>query len=287
MITTSGVTATQRISGQRAELKMRLGVKDGRTVIIGAFNTGPLKIAKPFYLEPETGGIYLCQMCTGGGLAQGDDYRQEIDVGPGACVFLTTQASTKIYRMEDSFARQVNVFKVAEGAIFEYLPEPLVPFSGSRYVGETEVFLTGRATAFLGEIITPGRATRGEVFEFDYYNSVTRVYWDDELVFWNNQMLNAQSGLSRLGLYDGYTHQGSFLIFSEKVNQDLADRLHDLLAGRPDIMASASLTLKNGIAVRLLGNRASHLEEAIYNCWGLARWQITGLPPLNLRKVGS
>ncbi|MCL5291431.1 MAG: urease accessory protein UreD [Actinobacteria bacterium] len=72
---------------------------------------------------------------------QGDDYRQEIELMPGARTFLTTQSSTKIYRMNRSFARQLSRFKVGKGALFEYLPEPIIPFAGSRYIGETEVFL--------------------------------------------------------------------------------------------------------------------------------------------------
>lgn len=271
-------------SAKRGLLKLRLGVKDGRTIVKDAYNSGPLKITKPFFPAPGSGGICLCQMSTGGGLVQGDDYRQEIEVEPGAQVFLTTQSSTKIYRMPNSFARQVTRFKVGKGALLEYLPEPVVPFAGSRFFGETEVFLEDGATAFLGEVITPGRIGRGEIFAFDYFHSATRAYWDEELIYWSNQMLSGTHSLQGLGLYEGHTHQGSFLIFSNEVTQGDADHLHEMLAKNPDVLAGASLMHKNGISVRLLGNRATHLDLAIFECWEWARQAICGLEKLDIRK---
>lgn len=277
--------ALPRIAGKYGELRLRLVFKNGRTIIKDAYNSGPLKVTKPHYLEPETGGIFLNQMCTGGGLVQGDDYYQEVELESGARLYLTTQSSTKIYRMHNGYARQLNRFRVAGFAVLEYLPEPIVPFAGSRYVGETEVHLEDDAVVFLSEIITPGRVSRGEVFQFDYFHSMLRVYWDKRLIFWNNQMLDRQSNLTRMGLYDGYTHQGSLLIFAKGVSQELTDEIHACLEGKPEILASASLTLKNGIAVRLLGNRASTLEDTINVCWGLARCHITNLPRAHVRKV--
>lgn len=275
-----------RISGKYGELKLRLGLKNGVTIVRDAYNSGPLKITKPFYLEPETGEIFLCQMCTGGGFVQGDDYYQEIELEPGTRAYFTTQSSTKIYRMNSSFARQVSIFKIGKGALFEYLPEPVIPFAGSRYTGETEIYLEDEAVGFFAEIVSPGRAGRGEVFQFDYYNSIIKAFWNGELIFWNNQMLNPASNLKNLGLYDGYTHQGSFLIFSEKVSQDLADRIHQLFVDDAGVLASASLTLKNGIAVRLISHKTERLEKAILSCWELARQEISGLKRPGIRKLG-
>ncbi|MHB0977069.1 MAG: urease accessory protein UreD [Candidatus Aquicultorales bacterium] len=275
---------TYASSAKRGLLRLQLGLKDGRTIVKDAYNSGPLKIAKPFYPDSGAGGIYLCQMSTGGGLVQGDDYHQEIEVEPGAQVFLTTQSSTKIYRTPNSFARQVTRLKVGKGALFEYLPEPVVPFAGSRFFGETQIFLEDGATVFIGEVITPGRIGRGEIFAFDHFQTTTRAYWDEKLIYCSNQMLGGTHGLQSLGLYEGYTHQGSFLIFSNKVTQDASDHLHELLTRHPDLLASASLMHKNGISVRLLGNRATHLELAISACWEWARQAICGLEKLDVRK---
>lgn len=272
--------------GQQAELRLRLAIKGDRTIIKDSYNRGPLKVAKPFYIEPDTGGVYLCQMCTGGGLAQGDDYYQDIELEPGAKALITTQSSTKIYRMPSSYARQVNRFRVRRGAFLEYIPEPIVPFADSRYIGETEVFLEDGAIAFLAEIIAPGRTSRGEIFQFDFFNSITKVYWNNDLIFWSNQALNSQTDMAGIGLYEGYIYQGSFLIFSEGVNRDMANRIHELFTSTSDILGSASLTLRNGIAVRLLGKRSSHIENTLLACWDLARSELVGRRRPDIRKTG-
>lgn len=273
------------LPGKRGELRLRLGVKDGCTVIKDVYNRVPLKIAKPFYLEPETGEIFIYQMNPSGGMVQGDDYRQEIELAPGAQAFFTTQSAAKIYRTPDSYARQVNLFRVGAGARLEYFPDPMIPFAGSRFVGETELHLTRGAVAFLAEVVTPGRVKRDEVFLYESYHSRTKVYWDGELILWDNWRLTpGKRDVRSPGMYDGFTHQGNLFIFAEAVSQDLADRLHELLAGKPGILASASLTVKKGIAVRLLGYRADRLENAITECWDLARRELVGRPIPRIRK---
>ncbi|AEF93634.1 Urease accessory protein ureD [Desulfotomaculum nigrificans CO-1-SRB] len=287
--------ALSNVPGKRGELRLRLGLKEGRTIIKDAYNRVPLKIAKPFYLEPETGEIFLYQMNPTGGMVQGDEYYQEVTLEDGARAYFTTQSAAKIYRMSDSYARQVNVFKVGEGALLEYFPDPVIPFARSRFVGETEIFLHRGATVFLAEIVTPGRVKRDEVFQYEYYHSKTKVYWEGELVLWDNWILTPGSkDIRGLGIYEGYTHYGSLFIFSEQVSQGLADKLHGLFAEADElvgesgngqgILASASLTLKNGVAVRLLGYRASDLEKAVTTCWDLARRELVGLQKPRIRK---
>ncbi|MFZ5641918.1 MAG: urease accessory protein UreD [Bacillota bacterium] len=273
------------LPGKRGELRLRLGVKGGRTVIKDVYNRVPLKIAKPFYLEPESGEIFLYQMNPSGGMVQGDDYRQEIELERGARAFLTTQSATKIYRTPDSSARQVNLFKVGEGALLEYFPDPVIPFAASRFFGETEVYLSRDSVAFLAEVVTPGRVKRNEVFHYEYYHSRTKVYWDGDLILWDNwRLVTAKRDLRSLGIYDGFTHQGNLFIFAEQVNRDLADKLHELISGNNEIIGGASLTVKNGIAVRLLGMRADRVEKAVIECWDLARLELTGLPAPKIRK---
>lgn len=271
--------------GDKGELMLRLGVKNGRTVILDAYNKAPLKIAKPFYLEPESGEIFIYQMNPSGGMLQGDVYRQEVEIEPGGRLFMSTQSATRIYRTPQCCAAQYNLFRLGRDALLEYFPDPSIPFAGSKFVGDTEVHLTKGCTAFLSEIVTPGRIKRNEVFQYEYYRSKTRVYWDGEPVLWDNWCLSPrQNDIASLGICDGFTHQGSLFIFSEKVCQGLADNLHERLLEQKDVMGSASLTVKNGIAVRLLGRRADQVEEAVKSCWDIARRAIIGLPRPHVRK---
>ncbi|HEX3031131.1 MAG TPA: urease accessory protein UreD, partial [Bacillota bacterium] len=202
-----------------------------------------------------------------------------------AKAFLTTQSATRVYRTPEGFALQGNYFTLGKGAVLEYFPDPVIPFAGSRYIGETEVHLTSGATAFLCEVVTPGRIKRGEVFQYESYHSKTRVYWDGKLILWDNwRLAPGLREVRSLGRYDNFTHQANLFIFNESVSQVLSNDLHHLLAEVPEVLGGASLTVEKGIAVRILGHRADKLERAVMSCWDLARRELGGLPAPRIRK---
>ncbi|WP_407308961.1 urease accessory protein UreD [Desulfosporosinus sp. SB140] len=280
-----GISDLSQLPGKRGELKLRLGPQDGRTVIKDIYNRVPLKVAKPFYFEPETGEIFIYQMNPAGGMVQGDNYHLELDLEAEARVFLTTQSATKVYRSPDSFACQLNLFKLGSNSILEYFPDPVIPFAGSNFVGETEVYLHQGSVAFLSEVVTPGRVKSDEVFQFQSYHSKTKVYFNGDLIFWDNwRIIPSRQEILSLGMYDQYIYQGNLYIFSENVSQDLADRIHQICADKPHLLASASLTTRNGIAVRLLSNSSLVLEKAITSCWDLARQKLLGQHRPRIRK---
>lgn len=273
--------------GKWGVLRLALEVKNGRTVIEDAYCRVPLKVAKPFYLEPETGEIFIYQMNPAGGMVQGDYYEQEIILGPGARAFFTTQSAAKIYRCPGASAGQHTLFKLGEGAVLEYFPDPVIPFAGSKFDGQTEIHLSSGTVAFLAETVTPGRVAREEVFGFDHYRSRTKAYWDGKIICRDNwRLVPGSQDLGAPGMYEGYTHQGNLYIFSEKVNQELASQLHQRLQGeeafRSSLLAGVSLTVCHGIVVRLLGLRAVDVERAIMDCWDLARKVLLGrgCPPV-------
>lgn len=273
------------LPGKRGELRLRLGLKNGRTIIKEVYNQVPLKVAKPFYLEPGSGEIFIYQMNPAGGMVQGDNYYQTVELEKGAQAFLTTQSATKIYRSQDSSAGQFNVFKVGEEALLEYFPDPVIPFAGSRFVNETEIHLAAGATAFVAEIVTPGRVRRGETFKYEFYRSKTKAFWEGEIILWDNWLLMPEQKDTRsLGGFEDYTHQGNLFMFSEKVEQNLVDQLHEKLTGLPQVLAGASLTVKNGIAIRLLGYRAVDVENAVMIGWDLARQELIGRSKPRIRK---
>ncbi|MHB1652625.1 MAG: urease accessory protein UreD [Desulfitobacteriaceae bacterium] len=273
------------LPGKRGELKLLLGLKDGRTIIKESYNRVPLKVAKSFYLEPESGELFIYQMNPTGGMVQGDNYHLNIDLEKDARVFITTQAATKVYRTPESYASQITIINARENALLEYFPDPVIPFAGSRYVSEVEVHLAEGTTAFISDIISPGRTKSGEVFKFESYHSKTKVYWDENLILWDNwQLESGTKEILSIGRYKGYTHLGTFYIFSEKVSQDLSDKLHEVLHEESQVLSGVSLTIKNGIVVRLLGHRAADIEKAVMLCWDMARRELIGLPKPHIRK---
>src|SRR5882757_9593932 len=77
--------------------RARIGVirSGSRSVVSHAYATSPLRLLTPLN-HGHAAWIYTSSF--GGGLVNGDRIAMDIDVGRGAAAFISTQASTKIYR---------------------------------------------------------------------------------------------------------------------------------------------------------------------------------------------
>jgi urease accessory protein len=99
----------------------------------------------------------------------GDQLTINVDVGPQTQVQLTSTGATRLYRCRSDTppARQTCTIRIQEGGLLEYLPDPLIPFAGSRYQQYTQIELAQNAGLFWWETVAPGRIARGELFAYD------------------------------------------------------------------------------------------------------------------------
>lgn len=105
---------------------------------------------------------------TSGGILGGDRLDLRADLAPGARVQITTTGATRIYRPRTAAAAHSAAhFDLGENSLLELLPDPLIPYAGSRFTQSTTVNLAPGATLFWWEMLTPGREASGEVFKFD------------------------------------------------------------------------------------------------------------------------
>jgi urease accessory protein len=152
------------------ELEFALRGEPGaqRTDLVHHYQKTPLQIMRPLYynpLRPDMPYTYL--ITTGGGVLHGDRQRMDLRFGAGTSSHVTTQAHTKLYRMESGYASAILNIEADAGAYAEYLPDPLIPFAGSRFYQRTAMVLHEEATLVTGETIYAGRLTRGERNEYD------------------------------------------------------------------------------------------------------------------------
>src|SRR5262249_19333219 len=145
---------------------------------------------------------------SGDGFVQGDRNRIDIACGPGAASHITTQAATKIFAARKNYASQIVNLRAHEGTILEYLPDPAVPFRGSRFFQRTRVTAHPESTIILGETLLPGRVAHGEKHVYDLYWAETEVQTDTgELLFSDVLRLNPSgdahpNSIALLGEYD-------------------------------------------------------------------------------------
>ena len=252
--------------GKVGVLQLGFARNRNRTELVQHYQKSPLQIMHPLYfnpLRPDMAYTYL--MSSGGGILQGDRLRTDLRFGPGTSAYLATQTHTRIYRMDHDYAAAIMNIGVEEGAYVEYLPEPVVPFTDSRYYQQTSVVLDESATLLLGETVYAGRLARGERHAYDVYASDLEVRRPDgRLVALDRVRLSPGpgtggpvAGVNGLGVLAGHDVLAMLYVFTPLVPAALlADTLHGAVAGSGGdvIFGVSALPGDTGAWMRLVGN---------------------------------
>jgi urease accessory protein len=173
---------------------------DGRSVVTRAFARSPLRLLTPGN-HGRAAWIYTSSF--GGGLVDGDRIELDIDVHSGASVYLSTQASTKVYRSARGTATAVRA-RVAPGAAMVVMPDPVVCFAQSRYTQEQRFEVGARSNLVVVDWLSSGRTGSGERWQFDEYVSRLHIHVDGRLAVHDAIALRASDGslATRLGRFD-------------------------------------------------------------------------------------
>jgi urease accessory protein len=277
-------------AGKVGVLDLAVSRHGGVTRVRRHYQRAPLHLYRPIYLDagrPDMAFLFLQQF--GDGLVQGDRYRIDVDCGPNSATHITTQAATNVFRARHNFATQLVNLRVANGAVLEYLPDPLVPFGGSRLFQRTCVTVDPEATVILGETLLPGRVARDEAHLYDIYWSETEVRRpDDTLLFADVLRMNPGAGENPrshglLGPYD--VAAALFVVFGQADPAAVVGLLRDTLAASSEVLAGVS-ALPNGagVLVKLLGPNSKSVRTALRVAWNAVRLELLGTPAPDLRK---
>ncbi len=255
--------------GQRGEVRLTLARRGGSTRITQRYTRAPFGAVRANY--PDGSGMPEVQITNpSGGTLGGDRLAVEITLEPGSAATVLTQAASKAYRGEGSSQRAI--LRVGEGALLEYLPHHLIPFSGSSYSQETAFRLEEGSTLVAWDAYAAGRVARGERFAFDTLRAMTRVcrYGLPEVV----------DGFDLVGgdeLFGGYSYVAAAYVSAPKDLAPLAEELHGSLSRLPVTLASASASAPGVCVVRILAAEAGSLYGALNGFRVLAR-RFLGLP---------
>ncbi len=253
----------------------------------------PWRVVRAF--PREDGGSLVHLHNVSGGVVAGDRLSLTIHVGPGCAAQVTSTSATRLYRhrMGSSDSEQNTQITVAEGGLLEYLPDPMIPFAGSRHCQRTTVSLAHGAAFFWWETLAPGRQAMDEVFAFDKLSIQTEVRSPGRPLLLETLLLEpAQRRLespARLGVY---THMANF--YACKIGlpsvdwRELEGKLTELCSvqSRPGVTIwGATSLVADGIAVRGLSTSARELPATLAAFWKIARRFLTGEEAVLPRKV--
>ena len=172
----------------------------GQSVVTGAYATSPLRLLMP---KNHGSAAWVYTSSYGGGLVDGDRIALDVEIGPGAAAFISTQASTKVYRSPQGTSTELHARISTEG-LLAVMPDPIVCFAGSRYSQVQSFDLSADSGLVLVDWVSSGRHASGERWAFHEYVARLRARVEGRLVLHDALALRGDDGdvRNRLGRFD-------------------------------------------------------------------------------------
>lgn len=248
--TAARTTASTRIAG-RGELVVRRAA-GGRSVVTRALATSPLRLLTPTN-HGRAAWVYTSSY--GGGMVDGDRAEIDVEVTAGAAAFLSTQASTKVYRSVRGTSAALHG-QVGPDALLAVVPDPVVCFAASRYRQTQSFDIAAGGALVLVDWMSSGRHGSGERWLFHEYAATLDVRVEGTTVVHDALALRARDGElpPRLERFDVLA---TVLIVGTPVRDHaagVAARVAGLPVGRrpPQLVAAAPVG-GGGCLVRIAG----------------------------------
>ena len=253
----------------------------------------PWKVVRAFR-QPGAGTLVHLNNVSGGVLA-GDRLALDVEVEAGSSAQITTTGATRLYRhrpgSDDSEQRAT--FRVGERGLLEYLPDPLIPYAGSRHAQRTDIRLAAGACLFWWEVLAPGRQAFGESFAFERLRIETQILAENRPLLHERFLLEPRKRpmavTARIGLY---SYVASLYVCQSgrppAFWRDLEDELNRLAQERTchsEVLWGASMLQSDGLIVRGLSTSQCFIPGPLTDFWRLARKAVTGEDAVPPRKV--
>ncbi|WP_337099445.1 urease accessory protein UreD [Paenibacillus sp. YIM B09110] len=270
-----------------SELRAVFAAGVGQTYVASKYHTAPIKIAKAF---PVDGQLAVIVMDVSPGLLNGDRYVMDWICEAGAHVMITNQSYMKVHpSIPGCGSSMLQTFALADDAIVENMPEPVMLFKNASFANESIVHLRPGAVWMQADVLCPGRTLRGESFDYVSYRNSLTVFYEDELIFAQRQRIEPkQQRLEDAGCMAEMTHLATFYLFSDRITSTHLELLQNKLdeysgnesSARHSIIAGVSRTHRHGIAVTAASTAAWPLQALMREIWQSCREGLLGKPPL-------
>ena len=152
----------------------------GRTRRMRVHEEGSLRVRFP---NADPGECEAVVVNTAGGIAGGDRFDLDVEVGAGARLSVSGAAAEKIYRTHGPDAEISVRLDVKRGAALRWLPQETILFDRTRVTRHIDVDLADDASVVLVEAIVFGRSAMGETVNEGKMFDRWRVRRDGRMLF--------------------------------------------------------------------------------------------------------
>ncbi|AOV07320.1 urease accessory protein UreD [Sporosarcina ureilytica] len=251
-------------------LSMEFQYRGNKTVLSNCYQNPPLRASRPLYINPANRSeatVYLVE--TSGGIVEGDHNVFEIDIKEGADVCLIPQSATKIYpSYNDIWSSQNMDISIGPKASLSFKTEALIPFEQARFNGKTVIQMAKDSTLLWGDILSPGRVARGEVFEYTDVRTNFQVWVDDECLIYDPLLISKDNmGLKNMGMLEEHLFIGSMWFVTPTIEDFDIRELNERLQESPHSKASASMLEGKAVNVRWLASDLVDLKKEMHRIW--------------------
>jgi urease accessory protein len=270
--------------GKKGHLRLGFERRPERTVLSTLHRRAPLIVQQALYWDEAMPELPCVSMISnGGGILQGDRNTIDVELGPGAQAYVTSQSMTRIHEMDCNYATQDQTITLAEGAYLEFVPHPIVPHRNARFAQRTAISIHPTATLVYSEVLMSGRKhyAGGEAFVYDLFASVVAAERPDGPALFSERFViePGRAPVSRLGVMGDFHAFGNLIILTPPT--DAAAVFEALTpAFDPAGIALGASRLPNdaGLIVRVLGHESAPVVAAVRQIWGLVRERVAGAP---------
>ncbi len=256
----------------RAQLELGFARRAERTVISHRKHVGPLVVQKPFYPEGDVCHVYLLH--PPGGVVGGDRLEIKAAVDQQAHALITTPASGKFYRSNNTLATQTQHLTVAGGAILEWLPQETILFADSHVAMTTRVDVVEDANFIGWDIVCLGRPASGEQYDRGQCRQAFEIWCDEKPIIIERalfkggaDMLSAPWGMA------GYSVSGTMIAIN--ADESLLQALREIEIEKGRGQFSVSL-IDGALVCRFLGHQGEAARRCFVQAWQLIRPKLIG-----------
>jgi urease accessory protein len=209
-------------------------------------------------------------------MVAGDSTRLDVTIDAGARCFLSTQASTKIYRNPSRLpcSHELNA-TVGKDALLMIAPDPVQCFADSSYEQRQRFELHATASLLLIDWLSAGRTACGERWSFQRYLSRNEIVRDGKPVLIDASLLDAADGALEGRFRGGRFNCFAIVALAGPGFEAHAKEILEWVAAQPvtpraDLIFAAS-PLKEGVLLRLAGVSVEEVGRAIQARLGFVR----------------
>lgn len=163
--------------------------------------------------------------------------------------------------IEEEAKRSIEIY-VSKNALPKYLPLPTIPFANSAISTNINVELEDDTSKLiLCEIISCGRYTRGEIFQYKYFKSLLNIKKQGKLLYRDNTFFGPKDfNVDDIGMLENHTHLATILIFNFHLCEARINEIRDLIE-EYNVDGGVSYTWSNDVVIRILGFNFQSLER--------------------------